>query len=211
MTNSIFISRDLNSDPIWLNHLRTKFETVHHFSLLQFEKRAVNRFEETDWIFFYSKQGIQFFLEQIEPNFLDNKKLAVMGPGSAQLLKTKTGLQADFVATKDIDSSILSFVELLNHSSVLIPRALHSRKRLENQLDKNQYFSHVVYTNEFQKNIEIPETSHVILTSPRNVEAYLQKNTLSDKSVFCFGQTTLDALNSHKIKAKIINPGQTEF
>ena len=60
-------------------------------SLLQFSPIHFKSIPSTEWVFFYSKKGVDFFMEQVQQSVIFQKKVstfkwAVMGKGTATAL-----------------------------------------------------------------------------------------------------------------------------
>jgi uroporphyrinogen-III synthase len=58
---SVFITRDLEPDSIFLTALQHAGFDVFGKSLIEFETISFEKFPKTDWIFFYSQNAVRFF------------------------------------------------------------------------------------------------------------------------------------------------------
>ena len=62
--SKIFISRDLATDSIFSKRLQGK-ATVIGLSLVEFQPLIFDAKKSGDWLFFYSKNGIQYYFSQM--------------------------------------------------------------------------------------------------------------------------------------------------
>jgi len=63
------------------------FEVIGH-SLIEFKAIPFDLPSSFDWIFFYSKNAVRYFFEQIPPENI-HSSIAAFGPGTAHFLKSK--------------------------------------------------------------------------------------------------------------------------
>jgi len=80
MNKSVFISRDLSLNSPFRNRLETADFVVTGRSLLDFKPIPFKAFPKTDWIFFYSRKAVEFFLTQTH-NLPTDIKIAAYGSG----------------------------------------------------------------------------------------------------------------------------------
>ncbi len=194
---TIFISRNLTSTSIFKKELEAAGFTIHGLSLLKFSALAVNRIPKSDWIFFYSKNGVKFFFQGLQKagKKIPNVKWAAIGKGTGKALQTKVQ-QVDFIGDGNTLKTASDFLKLAQGKTILFPQAQHSRKTIQNLLDTNIISKEiVVYKNEAKKQFNIPDCKILVFTSPMNAKAYFEKHELfDDQKIFALGRTTAKTL-----------------
>ncbi len=205
---TIFISRDLNAQSFFLQKMKAAGFTVHGKSLLNFSAVSFNRIPKTDWIFFYSKNGVKFFFKGLKES---SKKIsahiqwAAIGKATSKALFSQTQ-QIDFTGNGNTLQTASQFLKLANRQSVLFPQAKNSKKTIERILD--QYITSkelIVYNNEPKKRFTLPDCSILVFTSPMNAKAYFKNRALSDdQKVYAIGRTTAKTLVGIGIKDFLI-------
>jgi len=63
---TIFISRKLSKDSFFKTKLEEAGFTIHGKSLLKFSAIPFQKTPKSDWIFFYSKNGVKFFFQRLK-------------------------------------------------------------------------------------------------------------------------------------------------
>jgi hydroxymethylbilane synthase len=174
---TVFISRALKKEsPLQLMLVKAGFE-VYGQSLIRFSLLPFDALPDCDWVFFYSRNGVRFFfegLQRLEVALPQHTRLAAMGQGTAATLIDE-GQTPDFVGTGRPDATARAFLKVAKGENILFARAFHSAKSIQNML--SPYINIIdfpVYKNEIKKEVNIPQTDYVILTSSMNVDAYFQ-------------------------------------
>src|SRR5690606_12621716 len=170
-------------------------------SLLEFSAVPFDEIPKTDWIFFYSKNGVKFFF-QGATQIPKNVKWAAIGAETARVLASfhKT---PDFTGTGDPESTTLSFLKIAKGQSVLFPRAVNSRRSVQQFLGETiTAIDLIVYENIPKEKVEIPYSDFVVFTSPMNARVYLEFQKLqAGQKLFVIGQPTANFLLKSGIKA----------
>lgn len=185
-------------DPVWV---------VHAWSLLRFQPVTLTDQPLVDWLFFYSKKGVKFLLEQFEPP--TELRLAAMGKATGEALTT-AGFPPDFVGSGQPNEVAEAFKPLAQGQRVGFVQARQSRQSVQLIL-KNvvQSTNWVVYDNqpEEAKARTVPTTDYLLLTSPLNVIALLgQKDRFVKSRFIVIGSTTAQSLR----RTGIVNFRQAE-
>ena len=201
---TIFITRNLTNQSIFRKQLESAGFTVHGKSLLKFSAMPFNSVPKSDWIFFYSKNGVKYFFERLEDNNRDipkNVQWAAIGKGTAKLLKTKIQ-KIDFTGTGNTLETATEFLKLAKGQTVLFPQAKHSRKTIQRLLEKNITSKNlIVYKNEMKAQVSVPDCDGLVFTSPMNAKAYFKDRVLfDDQKIFAIGRTTEKTLVSMGIQ-----------
>jgi len=197
---SIFISRDLKANSFFKKELEAAGFTIHGKSLLKFSATDFKQVPKSNWIFFYSKNGVKFFFQRLKKlNRSIPKQVlwAAMGKGTAKALLAKTG-QVDFTGGGNTLGTAMDFLEVANGRVILFPQAERSRQTIQRLLADNIIAKNlVVYKNEIKKQVPIPDCDALVFTSPMNVNAYFEKKALSDnQKIYAIGRTTAKTLVS---------------
>lgn len=198
MNNTLFISRSLKPDsPVWefaaRHQLRVIAESLIEFTPVQFERPPM-----ADWLFFYSKNGVRYFMRAMrEKGYKVNTPIAVLGLGTLNALK-EFGKSADFAGNGQPSEVAAAFKEIAAGKRVLFVRAQRSRRSIQQHLQHDLIVEDlVVYANE----IRLPDYDFqgdiLLFTSPMNAEAYAQKYQLNTAQIIvAIGQTTAAKLRS---------------
>jgi uroporphyrinogen-III synthase len=191
----IFVSRAISDDSPFQKLIDIGHE-VYGQSLLDFLPLKFENFPDSNWIFFYSKNGIQYFFDAIsdaQKQAISNRKIAVMGKESARFLASNFGMHVSFIASNSLEKSADDFANILNDDHVLFIKAKHSKATFEKQLQPHQYQSIIVYENVITTNkIELPYFDILVFTSPLNTESYFHHlGTINERQqVVAIGSTT---------------------
>lgn len=198
-TKSIFISRDLSEDSLFMK-LKDRNIKIIGESLIDITQIRYSYTPQTKWIFFSSKNAIQYFFAQ-NPELPDDAFYAVISNVSANYLST-FGKTADFIG-KGVDVVQIGkdFREVLKDDSVLFPQAIDSLQTVQKQIAfTNTCYNLYVYKTTIKIDLIIPYTDIVIFTSPSNVKAYFIKNKISSKqTVVAIGNTTKHQLAEYGV------------
>jgi len=199
MNKSVFISRKLSPNSPFRKQLVAAGFRVMGRSLLDFKQISFDAFPTTDWIFFYSRKAVEFFLTQMESLPID-VKIAAYGKGTSEAL-TAQNILPDFTGTGVGASTLSAFLKVAKHATVLFPQARHSRRTIEKLAgDQLISFPLIVYDNLPQQEVKASASTFLVFTSPLNVSAYFDQNTLArHQKIIVIGETTAAALSNYQI------------
>ncbi|WP_026898873.1 hydroxymethylbilane synthase [Daejeonella oryzae] len=146
-----------------------------------------------DWIFFSSKNAIEYFF-QLNPNLGKKVKFGVLGRASEDMLR-RFGKTAAFNGENEgIDTSDIaeSFAALANGSHILFPGAKESLRTVQKALSaETKIIDLPVYETVLEEDVPASLAEVLIFTSPSNVEAYFADNLLEPgQKVICIGNST---------------------
>ena len=197
---TVFITRSLSSGSVFQTKLEAAGFVVKGISLLKFSAISFNKIPPSDWIFFYSKNGVKFFfkgMEEANLNVAEHMRWGAMGKGTAEVLAKKV-TQIDFIGQGNILQTATDFLARANGQIILFPQATNSRQTIQRILEDNIIQKDlIVYRNEPKKRLNIPDADILVFTSPMNVKAYFKDKVLfDDQKVFAIGRTTAKALVS---------------
>lgn len=202
----IFISRKIEEGSL-LKKLERSGHSLLGFGGVDFSSVQFSSFPQTDWIFFYSKNGIIFFSEQLtkeEIQGLKSKKIGVMGQASAAILQNRLGMPAHFIAGGDQADDEIKFTKATEGESVLFIEADISLKRFQKR-NLPSHHSLVVYKNEIIENLHLPGADIYIFTSPLNAKAFLEHNKpAQNATLIAIGPTTKKEILNYVSTQEII-------
>jgi uroporphyrinogen-III synthase len=192
----VFISRDLTEDSVFLTQLLANGITVEGRSLVVFKPLNFSFETRTEWLFFYSKTGIKFFIEKITPEKIKAVRIAVLGEASASVFEKLTGRKPDFIGLGQPESTAEAFLRVAAGKDVTFVRARNSRQSVQQLLDGKIITKEIiVYHNDILENIKKTEARILVFTSPLNAEAYFKTFKKDDtQKVIAIGETTASAL-----------------
>lgn len=192
----VFISRELTADSEFSKQLQLAGFEVIGTSLIQFKAIPFSSLPQVDWVFFYSKNAVQFFFENLRNAKLKfQAKWAVFGKGTAKALENELQL-ADFIGSGDPQLNAGYFALAAKGQKVLFPRAAQSQLSIQKLLEnKIEAIDLVVYENQPLTHFELPKCDWLVFTSPMNAEAYFSKYPVQEgQQILAIGKTTAAAL-----------------
>ena len=182
MRKQIFISRALQEDSVLWQLQAEEDVEIQAQSLVEFTAIDFEMPEHIDWLFFYSKTGVDFFFKNIFEKgvrFFNFPKIAAIGSGTAQQLG-KYNHKSDFVGTGLANTTVPIFEQIAQNQTVAFVQAKNSgqsiQKNLSNRINKLDL---IVYDNQEITNIRFENHNILVFTSPKNIKAYF--NALKNK------------------------------
>ncbi len=196
----VFITKTFKEDSYLLQALKRLDFTVEGTSLIEFKQIRIKELPKTDWIFFSSKHAVRYFFNQ-KPE-LGNVKFGCIGTSTSSELRA-FGKRADFIGqSTDIKLVGKQFSSKVGNSRVLFPIARGSMQSIQWQMVKRDNVINLEVYATLKHSIDISaEHEIVIFTSPSNVEAYFEKNTVHPhQKLIAMGEATGKALEKLKHK-----------
>lgn len=207
----IFISRQLSAESLFRAQLEKDFQ-IHDESLIDFFPVEIGTIPDSDWLFFYSKNGVTFSWnnERLRAVMLQ-RKIAVLGEGTATQVRDY-GLECDFVGNGNPEEVAALWSEEIGESAVLFLRANHSKMSVQHLLsDTIIQKDIVVYNNLPKSDFTIPMADILVFTSPLNVQTYFGKYELiPHQTLIAIGKTTAAVLHQFGFKQIIISKKASE-
>ena len=197
MPKSVFISRQLAEDSYFRRAMEKHHIQIDARSLVKTHP-SINKLDsfilkKVDWIFFNSKNAIDYFF-QLKPELPSPIKLGVIGRGSEDALR-RHGKTPDFSGERkgiDIVNIANEFAEIAKNTSVLFPQAKDSLRTVQRALfPETKIIELPIYETIMEKHVKEAEADVLIFTSPSNVEAYFSKHLLQpNQKVICLGKSS---------------------
>ncbi len=178
-----FITRELEENSPF-NTLDPSIYRVTGKSLIQFSGLNFTVIPECSWLFFYSKNGVRFFFENVEKNKIILSpyiKMACIGPGSATILTEITNMLPHFVGNGKAEETAEQFLSLLDkQDKVCFISAVHTNRSIEKKLPYWVDTMNIpVYENSPIEHTEIPEADIYVFTSTLNVKSFYTMGYMS--------------------------------
>ena len=194
---SIFLTRSSNRSKDFTARLSKISEKITTESLLEFVAIEFEAIPSSDWIFFYSQKGVQYFFATLEKKGLSvaqNVKFGAFGNKTASLLASFV-THVDFVGTADATSTSKALIEVARNQSVIFAKGSNSLDSLRQHVQGHlQYLDLEVYLNRPKTNLDIPYHDILVFTSPLNLITYSQKYDIqTSQTVFVIGSSTANA------------------
>ena len=127
----VYITRDLKQDSPLLLQLQAAGYLVFGQSLIQIRALPVKELPHTDWLFFYSKNGVTALLDQLtDLSVLQAYQMAAFGSATAQLLQER-GVDLDFVGNGKPDQVPAEFQKIVHTQTVCFIQGTSSRATVQ--------------------------------------------------------------------------------
>ena len=188
----IFLSSGEGDFTFFQKSLRDNGFEVHAESLIEVKAVPFTTIPETDWIFFNSKNAARFFFASNPA--IGNAKIAAVGIATATYLRS-CGYEVAFVGEEHSTKiTAKSFAKIVKNETVLFPQSKQSLQSIASVLPESQRFLIDVYETIEKDTIVAADVKMYVFTSPSNVRAFLQRNSLTNKQVVCIGSATAYSL-----------------
>ncbi len=195
LPQSVFISRDLSEQSYFRRAIEKHGIEVEARSLIRtvpvITKLSPHVLVDADWVFFSSKNAIEYFFN-LQPQLPKDIKFGVMGSGSEEMLRQKgyftsyTGVGID---TVDVAKE---FAKVANGTKVIFPGAEGSLRSIQHGLSaETKVIDLSVYETVLEEDVEGSNAEVLVFTSPSNVEVYFAENLLDpSQKVIAIGKST---------------------
>lgn len=189
MSKKLFISKPIIEVQELVEFCKENdFELVAH-SFLSFKAIPFDFPVETDVVFFGSKRGVEYFIDQ--QSIPENIEVACVGNGTANYIKSK-GYNPSFIGEKSgkIDSVAEDFKTWLGDRKVVFAQAKDSNRSISSVINSSNSTEISVYET-IINSAKIVESDIYVFTSPSNVDGFLLENSISEYSIIiAWGDTT---------------------
>lgn len=194
---SVFLTREITASSYFSRAMAKNNIEIDGRSLIR-TFPIINKLDpyilrDIDWIFFSSKNAIEYFFK-LEPQFSKKTKFGVLGRASEDTLR-RYGRTADFNGHEEgIDTEEIAkeFAAIASGTTVLFPGAKGSLRTVQQMLSvQTRIIDLPVYETVLEENVEKSYADALIFTSPSNVDAYFADHLLEPgQRVICIGRTT---------------------
>lgn len=195
LKNKLIIVTRAEPDNILFKQQLEKYEaSVYLFPTITIDKaqtlaHLLQSIVVTDWIIFTSINGVNFFITSIkdlklDPEILKKKKIAVVGPKTAQRVK-QYNLSVDFIPTQFTTEQLAKELTHIKNLKILLARSDIGSKMLVRDLEKKgalvtdipMYTT--VFTQKrdpvFENLVSTDKISYITFTSPSTMHGFLER------------------------------------
>lgn len=193
---TVFISRQLAENSVFLKTLQQAGIAVIGQSLVEIASLPVGPLPETDWIFFYSSNGVNSFFEQIslQKRPIPAVKWGALGAGTAKTLSAHVPVH--FIGTGVPATTAEAFEKCAKNQRVLFLGAEKSVNSVGLALkDAIVGMNLAVYSNFPLALVPQFNSAVLVFTSPLNAKTYFNLHPLlGHQQVVAIGQSTENQL-----------------
>lgn len=195
LPKKVFISRELSEYSYFKKSLVKHQIEVEARSLIRtvptIHKIDSYIFKQADWIFFSSKNGIEYFF-RLNPTLSKETKFGVVGRGSEDALK-QLGKKVSFVGESSDTAEVAEeFAAIANGQTIVFPSAKDSLRTIQQGLSaETKIIDLTIYETILEENVAQTYADVLVFTSPSNVDAYFADNLLEPgQQVVAIGKST---------------------
>lgn len=195
--SKVFITREIPESSYFYKAMEANGISIDGRSLIR-TFPIINKLDsyilrDIDWIFFSSKNAIEYFFK-LDPQIAKRTKFGVLGRASEETLR-RFGRVPDFTGEDEgIDTVEIAkeFASIASGTKVLFPGAKGSLRTVQQMLsEQTRIIDLPIYETVQETNVEQSHAEVLIFTSPSNVEAYFEGNLLEPgQRVICIGKST---------------------
>ncbi|MFI5158567.1 MAG: uroporphyrinogen-III synthase, partial [Sphingobacteriales bacterium] len=195
LPQSVFITRELSEQSYFRRAIEKHKINIEARSLIR-TVPVINKLDSyilkhVDWIFFSSKNAVEYFFE-LNPLLPKEVKFGVMGSGSEEMLRRK-GYFTEYVGeSTDTAEVAADFAKLVKGQTVLFPGAEGSLRSIQQGMSADtKVIDLPVYETVLEEDVEASGADVLVFTSPSNVDAYFADNLLDPyQKVVAIGKST---------------------
>lgn len=188
MRTTIFISRELSNESPFLGLQSDECRVIGE-SLIQFEAVTIEDIPATDWVFFYSRNGIKFFFQS--QDYHTDNQYAVIGTASANTFYELTGRSPKYTGNGVPGDVAHNFLIYEKGKSILFVKAELSSNSIKELLKDDMICQDLIaYKNVIKNRIDLPKCSHLVFTSSMNAQGYFRKYSYNNEKLYAIGQST---------------------
>ena len=192
---SVFITRELSEQSYFRRAIEKHGIRIEARSLIR-TVPVMTKFDsyilkQVDWIFFSSKNAVEYFFE-LQPILPEGVKFGVMGSGSEEMLRRKGYFTKYVGESNDTADVSADFAALANGTTVLFPGAEGSLRSIQQGMSAGtKVIDLPVYETVLEEGVEASGSEVLVFTSPSNVDAYFAENLLDPyQKVVAIGKST---------------------
>lgn len=197
LPEKVFITREISENSYFRKALEKHNIVIDARSLIRtfpiINKLDSYILKNIDWIFFSSKNAIDYFFK-LEPQISKKTKFGVLGRASEDTLR-RYGRVPQFNGEEEgIDTADIAkeFAQIADGQTILFPCAKDSLRTIQKELSSETKIIELpVYETVIESDVEPVYSNVMIFTSPSNVEAYFAENLIEPgQKVICIGRST---------------------
>ena len=195
--SKVFITREISEFSYFRRAMEANGVSIEDRSLIR-TFPIINKLDpyilrDIDWIFFSSKNAIEYFFK-LDPQLSKKTKFGVLGRASEETLR-RFGKIPHFNGEEEgIDTAEIAkeFARIGGGLKILFPGAKGSLRTIQQVLPEGTRIIDLpIYETVLEETVEQSHADVLIFTSPSNVEAYFEDNLLEPgQKVICIGRST---------------------
>lgn len=207
---TVYISRNKSEAQLFINQLEPFGYEIISEATIEFEALNVDSVPFTDWIFFSSKTGVEFFFS-LEIPYSGVSKFAAIGSATSKALIEKNIVPHFIGDDSNIKKIAHDFSMVCKGTSVIFPGAKNGNKSIQQEIGQLIKAHDLVIYNTISKTIshDIKADIHVF-TSPSSVKSFFKQVKNKVKIAVAIGETTANALKETEAEAVYVSPFTTE-
>lgn len=207
---TVFISRDIHQSSKF-NLLKKRGVGLIAESMLSFESLDFDHEISSDWLLFYSANGVKFFAQQV-PRLSSAIQLAAVGIKTGDVVKKYFG-KVDFTGEGEAETYIDFFRNVIYEGKQLsVVRAQYSANSFLKLLGESGKVREIIpYTNRRKEVIPQIRADIYIFTSALNADAFFSVNPVNPAARYlAIGLPTAEALYLAGVQNVIISKSPDE-
>ncbi|MDB5029578.1 uroporphyrinogen-III synthase, partial [Mucilaginibacter sp.] len=195
LPTSVFISREISEQSYFRKALEKHNIQIEGRSMIRtvpvITKLDSYILKQIDWIFFSSKNAVEYFFK-LAPHLPKDVKFGVMGGGSEEMLRKKGHFAAFTGLGVDPEGVAAEFAKVANGTQVLFPGAEESLRSIQKGLSADTKVIDIsVYETVLEDEVERSAAEVLVFTSPSNVDAYFADNLMDPyQKIIAIGKST---------------------
>lgn len=195
---TVFLSHRLSPKHALRAQLAVAGHRLVTRSMLRFETLEFELPQRTDWLFAYSRNGVEsFFAKRNAHQWLSQNehiRLAAIGLKTAEAWSA-AGLAVEFVGTGEPSSTASAFVQIASGDTVTFVQAQESRGSVAALVEHEISIQTLVTYRAVSAAVDLPVVDLALVTSPRSAELFFEAiNQALVPRVYCIGPTTAAAV-----------------
>jgi uroporphyrinogen-III synthase len=214
MMNRLFVSRYLEDDSPIKVYCEEQGLILEAQSLLNFTTIPIRTLPNGNWLFFYSKSGVNHFSKQIvDKSSIASYQIACFGPSTASVWEERFGEKADFIGDGKPEHVPNEFKQVLDQNDTIVfIRAKHSKMSVQRSIESEfNCLDVIAYENSMRTDsIQLATPDIAMLTSPLNADAFLDAVPRFTGRIITLGSTTSTHLKKHYNMASVVSEIITE-
>lgn len=196
MKKTVFVSRTISPSSPIQTVVDQYSALLTATSLIQFQDIPF-QLPETEWLFFYSKTGVQSFFNSALIQSTSKKfKIACYGPATAEYCAQYQSV--DYIGNLDADQVAKDIISCIKKNEITFICGKHSLRAVQHNLSLNSFRESIVYDHYPKSNCALARYDVAILTSPMNVHAFFDNQGMADYFI-SIGQTTAKTLKDYEL------------
>jgi uroporphyrinogen-III synthase len=210
-SKSVFISRDLEPDSVFLQRLRAAGFIVAGQSLVQITPLPFGPVPACDWIFFSSRHAVRCFFHPAPgssgrpPGPDSDVRYAALGSGTAAALAAFVPA-IHFTGNGEAVKTVRTFLPVAAGMRILFPCARYSRRSVQKAIGHAAtLIDLIVYDNQALPDPPLRNESILVFTSPLNARAYYGRHAVRpDQRAVAIGAPTAAAMREAGVADVVI-------